>query len=117
MANFYRNDSMGQLARLKLKLQNPTTGTIDGWQPGRTYATTATVRGQKTGIRGNERLRGLQFEATSTHLIRIRYRTDVTAESRFVDVQSTGNVWNCSAAPLDQDGRKRWLFCEVTQDG
>lgn len=59
---------------------------------------------------GAETVRGLQVSANATHLVRIRYRADVTETKRIVWGTRTLGIVNVR----DVDGRRRelWISCE-----
>lgn len=60
-----------------------------------------------TPVSVSERLAAEALEATATHRVRIRHRTDVTSDMRFVLGSRVFRV----EAVSDPDQRRRWLDC------
>jgi SPP1 family predicted phage head-tail adaptor len=64
-----------------------------------------------TPVNSGEQLKFGQLEATATHRIIIRYRTDITPSMRLVDTDGTVYTLNSVA---DQAGLKRYLVLAAT---
>jgi SPP1 family predicted phage head-tail adaptor len=76
--------------------------------PWEAVANGVSVPAEVLGVSGGERVRGLTIEEGITSMVTIRYRSDVTADMRFVH---DGRYLNINGPPVDREGRKRELVC------
>lgn len=97
--------------RISIEADSQTTdgggGAADPWAAPTTIARTwAAIQ----PLRGGERLRAQQLEASVTHKITLRYRSDIRASHRVV---FKGRAFNIRAV-INVDERSRWLelMCE-----
>jgi SPP1 family predicted phage head-tail adaptor len=71
-----------------------------------TWEAVATVWGALRGVSGREAYIAAASRATGTHVLTIRYRTDVRASMR---ARVDGVVYNFTRPPSDPTGRRAWL--------
>lgn len=98
----------GELNR-RVDIQEATEVQDSRGQPIATWATIANgddVPAKIEGVSGLERVRGRQVEATATHLVTLRHRTDITPPMRLI--ADDGRVFNVVSA-VDPSGRRRRL--------
>lgn len=101
-----RRPRVGAL-RHRLRLEAPSRdedgsgGAVVSWQP------VATLWAEVIAGSGREILQSDGLTALAMHEVRIRYRSDVTAEMRFVMGERVLDI----RAVRDLDGRRLWLSC------
>jgi SPP1 family predicted phage head-tail adaptor len=83
-------------------------GFAESWQ---NIATAPSVYAAITPMAGGEQFKFSQLEATATHHITIRYRTDITPAMRLVDAD--GTVYSLVSV-TDQKGLKHYLELVAT---
>jgi SPP1 family predicted phage head-tail adaptor len=64
------------------------------------------------GASGVEAVQGLQLDATTTHLVEMRYRSDVTARMRLLWGSRVLNI----SSVVDTADRQRRLFLQCVED-
>lgn len=101
---------MGAL-RHRLRLESPSHvedgggGVTVSWQP------VATLWAEVVAGSGREIFQADGLTAVSLHEVRIRYRSDITAEMRLVMGERVLDI----RAVRDLDGRRLWLSCLCEQ--
>jgi SPP1 family predicted phage head-tail adaptor len=95
-----------------LTLQSETTA--DDGSGGQTVAWSDVddVWCDKQELSGREFLQAGVLQNAPTHRVRLRYRTDVTAKSRFYSVDEV-KTYEVVSPPRDVDGRKRELEIDI----
>ncbi len=97
--------------RHRVAVQNPAASQDEyGDDSDRTYTTAATVWASVEPLNGRELLNAQQIQAETTHRIRIRYTTSVTAKSRIAWESRTFEV----VSLIDNKEKKRMieLMCQ-----
>lgn len=94
----------GKLDR-KILIEQPTETRDSYGEPVATWATLATVFGQKLDVRGTERFQSEQQLGEEVTRFLIRYRSDVTAKMRLT---VEGKVYDIEGI-AEVAGRHRWL--------
>lgn len=109
--------AIGRRNRL-VTLEAPTTVTESSGYPVETFAPLATSPTEFVSIepmRGAEAVRAQQQFGQTGAVLRMRYRSDLSARARAVE--SNGTVWNFLSPPVDPDGRRHTLEVMVGHSG
>ena len=98
--------------RHRVTLQSESASQDAAGQDVPTWATVATnIPAFVRDVSAQEGRRGLQVDSTTTHLVTMRYRGDLTTQHRFVFDSRNLNIVKI----LDTEGRKRWLDIECRE--
>lgn len=77
----------------------------------RSYARLANVWAHVSALSGEDRFLAARHEQSILHLVRIRWRGDVTNDMRFVASDRKLFIRSC----FDPDGRRRFLLCRCEE--
>lgn len=102
--------------RQRIQLQSKTTASDGGGSAAvTTWTTFATVYGSIEPKSGQERLFGDQLQEPITHVIRLRYRTDISFENRLQYVYKNNGTSNTRTfnirRVINVDTRNKYLEC------
>lgn len=96
--------------RHRLELQAYTDYVDEYGKPYRNWSTYATVWGQITPTASNETINGLQLNASTTHLVLIRYRAEILPNHR---IKFGDRVFNIQGVrTLDETKIAMGITCE-----
>lgn len=97
--------------RLRLTLEAPIDTPDDAGSMARIYEPLASVWAQVTPSRGEDRFVASRQEEAITHMVRIRWRSDVVSQMRF----ALGSRRLHIHAVYDADARRRFLTCHCEE--
>ena len=94
-------------------IQTSTEAINTGGQPIKTWSSLVdNIPCNVMGVTGQESIRGTQVDATATHLVETRFRSDVTTKMRVIDHRSrTLEV----VAIVDKSGRERHMILQCRE--
>lgn len=104
----------GELNR-RIRLQSPSTNLDPSGAPDPSYKTYATVYASREGRRVDEEFQDVGEQSRQHTNWKVRHRTDISAEDRIVDVESTSVQWDVIGA-YDPDGLKEELIIETVRN-
>lgn len=103
---------IGEL-RHRLTLQQPVRTADGGGGAGVVWADLADLWGSVEPLSGRETPAAERAQATVSHRIRLRYRTDVAPAMRF---RLGARLFNIRSV-IDEGERRRWLVCLCEEGG
>ena len=101
---------IGELRR-RVTLEAPIDALDDAGSTTRSYAPLGDIWAQVTPMRGESRFEASRQESSITHIVRIRWRDDVTSEMRF----ALGSRRLLIRAVFDPNERKAFLTCHCEE--
>jgi SPP1 family predicted phage head-tail adaptor len=97
--------------RSRVTLETPIDTLDDAGSTTRSYEPLASIWGQVTPSKGEDRFIASRQEEAITHIVRIRWRADVVSQMRF----AVGARRLVIHAAYDADGRRRVLTCHCEE--